>query len=83
VVGLEMNPEETKYMLMSSSQKTGQKHRIKIMNRSFKDVAEFKYLGTAQTDENYMPEEITSRLNLGNACYHSVQSCFPACCLGM
>jgi hypothetical protein len=28
-VGLEVNPEKTKYMLMSHSQKIGQKHSIK------------------------------------------------------
>jgi hypothetical protein len=43
-VGLEVNPEKTKYMLMSHSQKIGQRHRIKIVNRSFEDVAKFKYL---------------------------------------
>jgi hypothetical protein len=45
-VGLEVNPEKTKYMLMSRYQKAGQKHSIKIANRSFEDIAEFKYLGT-------------------------------------
>jgi hypothetical protein len=59
---------------MSRSQKIGQKHRIKIANRSFEDVAEFKYLGTTLTDLNCMHEEIKSRLNLGNAGCHSVQS---------
>jgi hypothetical protein len=44
-------------------------------------VAEFKYLGTTLTDENWMHEEIKSRLNLGNACYHSVQSLLSACLL--
>jgi hypothetical protein len=39
--GLEVNPEETKYMLMSSNQKIGQKRSIKIVNRSFKDVVKF------------------------------------------
>jgi hypothetical protein len=34
-VDLEVNPEKTKYMLMSRSQKTGQKYSIKIANRSF------------------------------------------------
>jgi hypothetical protein len=38
VVGLELNPEKTKYMLMSHSQKIGQKHSIRIANRSFEDV---------------------------------------------
>jgi hypothetical protein len=73
-VGLEVNPEETKNMLMSRSQKTGQKHSIKIANRSYKDVAKFRYLGTTLTDQNYIHEEIKCRLNSGNACYHSVQS---------
>jgi hypothetical protein len=73
-VGLEVNPEKTKYMLMSRSQEIGHKHSIKIANRSYEDVTEFKYLGTTLTDQNYMHEEIKSRLNSGNACYHSVQS---------
>jgi hypothetical protein len=59
---------------MSSSQKTGQKHNIKIVNRFFEDVAKFKYFGTTLTDQNHMHEQITSRLNSGDACCHSVQS---------
>jgi hypothetical protein len=50
-VGLEVNPEKTKYMLMSRSRKIGQKHSIKIANRSFEEVAKFKYLGIRQTDK--------------------------------
>jgi hypothetical protein len=48
-VSLEVYSEKTKYMLMSHSNKTGQKHSIKIANRSFEDVAKFKYLGTNLT----------------------------------
>jgi hypothetical protein len=62
-VGLEVNPEKTKYMLMSRSHKTGQNYSIKIANRSFEDVARIKYLGTTLTDQNYMHEGIKSRLN--------------------
>jgi hypothetical protein len=68
-----VNPEKTKYMLISSSHKIGQKNSIKIGNRSFEDVASFKYLGTTLTDQNSVHKDIKSRLNSGNACYHSVQ----------
>jgi hypothetical protein len=73
-VGLEVNPKKTMYILMSRSQKMVQKHSIKIANRSFEDVAKFKYLGTALTDQNHMHEEINSELILGNAFYHLVLS---------
>jgi sorting nexin-29 len=73
-VGLEVNPEKNKYMLISHSRKVGQNRSIKIANRSFEYVAKFKYLGTTLTDQNHMHEEIKSRLNSENACYHSVQS---------
>jgi hypothetical protein len=69
-VGIEVNPKETKYMLMSRSQKVGKKHSIKTANRSFEDVAKFIYLGKTLTDQNYMHEEIKSRINSKNACYH-------------
>jgi hypothetical protein len=65
--GLKVNPEKTTY------QKAGQKPSIQIANRSFEDVAKFKYLGTTLTDKNCMHEEIKSSLNSGNACHHSVQ----------
>jgi hypothetical protein len=72
-VGLPVNLEKTNYMLMSRK-KAGRKHGIKIANRSFEDLAKLKYLGTTLTDQNCMQEGIRSRLNSGNACYHSVQS---------
>jgi hypothetical protein len=37
-VGLEVNSEKSKYMLVSRCQKAGQKHGIKIANRSFEGV---------------------------------------------
>jgi hypothetical protein len=73
-VGLEANSEKTKYVLMSRKKAEGQRKGIKIANRSFEGVANFKYLGTTLTDQNCMQEEIKSRLNSVNACYHSVQS---------
>jgi glycerol-3-phosphate O-acyltransferase len=61
-------------MLVSRCQKVGQRQSIQIENRSFESVSKFKYLGTTLTDQNYIHEAIRSRLNSGNACYHSVQS---------
>jgi coproporphyrinogen III oxidase-like Fe-S oxidoreductase len=51
-VGLEINPKKTTYTLMSHYQKAGQKHSIKIGNRSFEDETKFKYLGTTLMDQN-------------------------------
>jgi hypothetical protein len=73
-VGLEINIEKTKYMLLSHHQNVGQNRDIKIANRSFENVSQFKYLGTTVTNQNLIQEEIMRRLNSGNACYHSVQN---------
>jgi hypothetical protein len=73
-VGLKVNPQKTKSVLLSHYQKAGQKHRIKMMNRSFVDVAKFRYLETTMTDQNYTHEAIRSTQNLGNACYYLVRS---------
>jgi hypothetical protein len=60
-------------MLMSCYRKAGHTHSIQIANWSFEDVEKFKYLGTTQTDQNYMHEESKGRISSGNACYLSVQ----------
>jgi hypothetical protein len=73
-VGMETNPEKTKYILVSLCQKTEQRHITKIANRSFEDVAKFTNLGTTLTDQHCMHEEIKSKLHSENACCHSVQS---------
>jgi hypothetical protein len=44
-VGLEINIEKTKYMLLSHYQNAGQNQETKIANRSFENVSQFKYLG--------------------------------------
>ena len=76
-IGLEVNADKTKYMVMSRDQNGGQSHSMKNDNSSFKRVEEFKYLGTTLTNKNYIQEEIKSRLKLGNAYYHLVQNILP------
>jgi hypothetical protein len=44
-VGLEVNAEKTKYMLLS-------RLYIKLANRSSENVAQFQYLGTTATNQN-------------------------------
>jgi hypothetical protein len=61
-------------MFMSRHQTAGQSNYIRVANKSFEKVAKFKYLGPTFTDQNCIYEEIRSRLNSGNACYHAVQN---------
>ena len=73
-IGLEVNADKTKYMVMSRDRNAGRGHSVKIDNSSIERVEEFKYLGTTLTDQNSIQEEIKSRLKLGNACNYSVQN---------
>jgi hypothetical protein len=73
-IGLEINVEKTKYMIMSRYPNTGQNQNIRIANELFEMVAKFKYLGTTLTNQNNIHDEIKSRLNSGNACYYPVQN---------
>jgi hypothetical protein len=72
--GLEIDVEKTKYMLLSRHWNASRNHDIKIANKSFENVSQFKYLGTTVTDQNLIQEEIKRRFNSGNACYHSFQN---------
>jgi hypothetical protein len=68
-------------MLLPHHQNAEQNHGIKIANRSFQNVAQLKYLGTTVRNQNMIQEEIKRRLNLANACYHSVQRLLSFCWL--
>jgi hypothetical protein len=71
-VGLEVNAEESKYMLLSHHQNAGQNHDIKSAETSFENMAQLKYLVSKLTNQNLIQEEIKRRLNSGNASYCSV-----------
>jgi len=59
---------------MSRDKTAGRSHNMKIDNRSFEMVEEFKYLETTTKNQNSIQEESKSRMKSGNACYHSVQN---------
>jgi hypothetical protein len=63
-IGLEINAEKTKYMIMSCHPNSGQNQNIRIADESFEKVAKFKYLGTTLSNRN--------------ACYYSVQNLFSS-----
>jgi hypothetical protein len=78
-ISLEINAKKTKYMIISHHLNSGQNQNIRISNESFENVAKFKYLGMMLTNQNDIHDEIKSRLNSGNACYHSVQNLLSSC----
>ena len=61
-------------MVTSRDQNAGQSHNIKSDNTSFERLEEFRFLETTLTNQNSIQEEIKSRLESENACYHSVQN---------
>jgi hypothetical protein len=70
-VGLEMNSEKTKYMIMCHHPNSGHNQNIRIANELFEKVAKFKYLRMTLTNQIDIHDEIKSRLDSGNACYYS------------
>jgi len=61
-------------MVLSQDQNVGRIHSVWIDISTFERVGDFKYMGTTLTNQNYIKEEIKSRLKSANACYHSVQN---------
>jgi len=73
-IGLEVNADRTKYMVMSRDHNAGKSHSMKTDNSSFKGVEEFTHLETTLKNQNSIQEEIKRRLKLGNGCYHWMQN---------
>jgi hypothetical protein len=53
----------------------GQNHSIRIANKSFENMGQFRYLGMKVRNQNLIQEEIS------NACCHSVQNLLSSCLL--
>jgi len=67
-MGLEVNADKTKYMVMSRDQNAGRSHSIKTDNSSFARVEELKYLGTTLKDQNSIREG-TYCTSIGSTCF--------------
>ena len=62
------------YMVMPREEHARQNHKIKIGNNTFKTVEYFKYLEITLKNQSYIHNEIKSRMNSTNACYHAAQN---------
>jgi hypothetical protein len=59
---------ENYVMLLSHHQNAGQNRDIKIANKSFQNVLQYKNLGITVTNQNLVQEKIKRRPNSGDAC---------------
>jgi len=57
-IGLEVNADKTKYMIMSRNQNAGRSHSMKIDNSSIERVEESRCLGTTLTNENLFRKKL-------------------------
>ena len=72
-IGLEVDSEKTKYMVTSRHQIVIQNQNVVIGNLSFENVEKLRYLGVTVTKTNDIREELKRRINMGNACYYSLE----------
>jgi hypothetical protein len=73
LVGLEVNTEKTKSVIMSRYQNSGQNGSLLNANESFENVAKLIFENSGK-NRNFVHEKIKSRLISGNACCYPVQS---------
>jgi hypothetical protein len=69
--GIEVSTDKPKYMFMSHDQTTGQIHYIEATNKSFENVAKFKYLGRMVTNQNSINEKVEQ---------NKFKECLVPCC---
>lgn len=69
-MGLCINKENTKFMVLS--RKHPNQPNLKVKNMNFEKVDNFKYLGININSNNNMHREIGERIANGNKCYFSI-----------
>jgi len=72
-IGLQVNIEKTKYIIIRRNAVNNGHRYITINNENIEKVNKFKYLGGYGAIKNEVTEEIKSRLPTRNACFYSVQ----------
>ena len=60
-------------MITSCQQNVVQNQNIVIENLSVENVEKFKYLGVTVTNTNDIHKEIKHGINMGHACYYSLE----------
>jgi len=71
-LGLQVSVEKTKYMVTDRIQNIHNSGNLVIRDKMFERVSNFKYLGSILNQTNEIREELKKRINLGNACFYSV-----------
>jgi len=61
-IGLEVNAEKTKYMVMSWDQSAGRNYSMKNDDKSFERGEQLKYFGTILMDQNSIHIEVRKHL---------------------
>jgi hypothetical protein len=80
-VGVEINVEKTKHMLLSRHQNAGQDRAIKVVNRLFENVEQLQYLGTTVTIKICFRRKLSGNLiRLMLAAIQSGTFCLLICC---
>ena len=68
-IGLLVNERKTKYMFMTAAENARKPHNLRIGNKEFEGVSEFKYLGNMIENNNRNDRCIKERIQTGNKVY--------------
>jgi hypothetical protein len=80
-IGLQVNVDKTKHMVMSRDQNARQRYNIKLDNSSFERVEEFKYLGTTLCTTMLFRKRLRADCSWGMlAIIQCKIFCLPICC---